>query len=200
MRASSGPGPSWVDDAVAAGHPFQREADAGALPMPESGSARPPWIVHRDDVPGRELKRPGRRAVSRRLGAAAGALTTGLNHVAIAPDMHGWPRHCHGAEEELFVILAGGGTLRIGDDEAPVRPGHVVSRPAGTGLAHSLRAGPEGLEYLAYGQREPNDVLFYPDSGQALPRGRGCDRAGPAGRLLGRRGRPGLTGSGRARP
>lgn len=159
-------GPSWVDDAVAAGHPFEREAGAGALPMPEPGSARPSWIVHCDDVPGRELKRPGRRAVSRRLGAAAGALTTGLNHVAIAPDMHGWPRHCHGAEEELFVILAGGGTLRIGDDEAPVRAGHVVSRPAGTGLAHSLRAGPEGLEYLAYGQREPNDVLFYPDSGK----------------------------------
>lgn len=159
-------GPAWVADAVAAGHPWEREAAVGALPMPEPVAARPPWIVHRDDVPGRELERPGRQIVTRVLAAAAGAATTGLNHVAIAPGMHGWPRHCHGAEEELFVILAGSGSLRIGDDEAPVRAGHVVSRPAGTGLSHSFRAGPDGLEYLAYGQREPNDILYYPDSGK----------------------------------
>ena len=51
------------------------------------------------------------------------------------------------------MILGGSGTVRIGDEEAAVRAGHVVSRPAGTALAHSFRAGPDGLEYLAYGQR-----------------------------------------------
>ena len=45
-----------------------------------------------------------------------------------------------------------------------MRAGHVLSRPAGTGLAHSFRAGPEGLEYLAYGQRDTNDIVYYPDS------------------------------------
>ena len=163
-------GPAWVDDAVAAGHPWQREVKAGRLPLPKEVSPRPAWIVHRDAVSGRELDRSGRRAVFRRLGAAAGARTTGLNHIAIAAGLLGAPRHCHGAEEELFVILAGAGTLRVGDEEAPVRAGHVVSRPAGTGLAHSFRAGPDGLEYLAYGQHEPNDIIYYPDSGKvALP-------------------------------
>jgi uncharacterized cupin superfamily protein len=138
-------GPAWVDDSVAAGHPWQREVEAGRLPMPEEVSSRPAWIVHRDDVPGRKLERPGRRAVYRRLGAAAGARTTGLNHIAIAPGLQGSPRHCHGAEEELFIILAGSGTLRVGDEEVSVRTGHVVSRPPGTGLAHSFRAGPDGL-------------------------------------------------------
>ena len=64
-------GPSWVDDAVAAGHPFQREAKAGTLPLPEV-SPRPGWIVHRDDVEALEVERPGRSYRSRRLGVAVG--------------------------------------------------------------------------------------------------------------------------------
>ena len=159
-------GPSWVDDAAQAGHPFQREVKAGRLPMPEPVSPRPSWIVHRDDVTEVTIERPGRLYTRRLLGAAAGGRTTGLQHVVIAPDRRGWPRHCHASSEELFVILGGSGTLRVGDEEAAVRAGHVLSRPAGTGLTHSFRAGPDGLEYLAYGQRQPNDIAYYPDSGK----------------------------------
>jgi uncharacterized cupin superfamily protein len=159
-------GPAWVDDAVAAGHPFQREAEAGRLPLPKAVSPRPEWIVQRDEVPAITTERPGRSYTRRLLGVAAGARTTGLQHVAIAPGRHGWPRHCHASAEELFVILGGSGTVRVGDEEAPVHAGHVVSRPAGTGLAHAFRAGPDGLEYLAYGQRPPNDIAYYPDSGK----------------------------------
>ena len=86
--------------------------------------------------------------------------------MTIDPGMHGYPRHCHSAEEELFVILSGSGTVRVGDEEAPVRAGHVLSRPAGTTLAHAFRAGADGLEYLAYGQRDDNDIVYYPDSGK----------------------------------
>jgi uncharacterized cupin superfamily protein len=166
-------GPAWIDDAVGAGHPFQREAKAGELPLPAVVSPRPDWIVHRDDVPAAAVERPGRAYLSRGLGEAATARTTRLRHVTIAPGQRGVPRHCHGAGEELFVILAGTGTVRIGDEEAPVRTGHVVSRPAGTGLAHAFQAGPDGLEYLAYGQREPNDIVYYPDSGKVLLSGVG---------------------------
>ena len=62
------------------------------------------------------------------------------------------------------MFLAGAGTAHVGDEHAPVRSGHVLSRPAGTTLAHAFEAGPEGLEYLAYGQRATNDVVYYPDS------------------------------------
>ena len=95
---------------------------------------------------------------------AAGGVTSGLRHIAIAPGENGYPRHCHSAEEELFVIVGGSGTARVGDEEVPVRAGHVLSRPAGTGIAHSFRAGPDGLECLAYGQRDNNDIIYYPDS------------------------------------
>ena len=157
-------GPSWVDDSAAAGHPFEREGKAGELPLPEAVSPRPGWIVHRDDVPELEVERTGRSYRSRRLGVAVGARTSGLRHMTIAPGQSGYPRHCHSSEEELFVFLAGAGTARVGDEEVPVRAGNVLSRPSGTMLAHAFSAGPEGLEYLAYGQRANNDIVYYPDS------------------------------------
>ena len=87
-----------------------------------------------------------------------------------------------------------------------MRAGHVLSRPAGTALAHSFRAGPEGLEYLAYGQRDNNDIVYYPDSGKVVVRRRRRDRAHRAARLLGRGGPPRVLdrclecGRGRAAP
>jgi uncharacterized cupin superfamily protein len=75
------------------------------------------------------------------------------------------PLHCHSLEEEIFVVLDGEGVLVLDDrEEHPVRPGSVVSRPAGTGVAHLFRAGDGELTYLAYGTREPGDVCWYPRS------------------------------------
>ena len=100
----------------------------------------------------------------------------------------GAPPHCHSAEEEIFVVLEGEGTLLLGDDEHPVRPGTIVSRPAGTAVAHTFRAGPGGLVFLAYGTRVPDDICYYPRSGKMFFHGVGVvGRIEPA-RLLGRRG------------
>ena len=139
----------------------------GTLPLPAEVSPRPAWIVHRDDVPAKTEGATGPELCrARRLGAAAGSRTTGLRHVTIAPGTHGWPRHCHASEEELFVILGGSGTVRIGDEEAHVRAGHVLSRPAGTRLAHSFRAGPEGSSTSPTASATDNDIVYYPDSGK----------------------------------
>jgi uncharacterized cupin superfamily protein len=73
------------------------------------------------------------------------------------------PQHCHSAEEEIFVILAGSGTLLLDEEEVPVHAGHVISRPPGTRVAHALRAEEE-LTYLAYGTRNSSDVRYYPRS------------------------------------
>ena len=54
-----------------------------------------------------------------------------------------------------------------------MRGGHVVSRPAGTGIAHAFRAGEGGLTYLAYGQRDRSDICFYPRSNKIFFRGVG---------------------------
>ena len=76
-------------------------------------------------------------------------------------------------QEEIFVILEGEGVLLVGDEETPVRPGHAISRPPATGVAHTLRADARGLTYLAYGTREPNDICWYPHSRKISWRGVG---------------------------
>ena len=87
--------------------------------------------------------------------------------------MNSAPAHCHSMEEEIFVVLGGDGLLMLGEEQSPVRPGHVIARPAGTGVAHAFRAGSGGLEYLAYGTREPGDMCYYPRSGNVAFRGLG---------------------------
>ena len=47
----------------------------------------------------------------------------------------------------------------------------MISRPPGTGVSHAFVAGPEGLTYLAYGTRKPNDICYYPRSNKVFFRG-----------------------------
>jgi uncharacterized cupin superfamily protein len=104
----------------------------------------------------------------------------GLNHVTMPAGRGGAPAHCHAVEEELFYVVAGSGTLRLGDDHHPLTAGDVVARPPSTGVSHSLAAGDGGLAYLAYGTREPGDSVFYPEAGQVRLRGLGVTLDVPA--------------------
>jgi len=164
-------GNEWIDLPGGA-HPFEREAAVGA---PDVGEVleRPASIVNVADLEGEREERGTVDAVERQLGASAGSARTGLNHLGIAPGKLSCPPHCHSAEEEIFVVLDGGGELWLGDDRHPVRPGEVVARPAGTRVAHAFSAGEEGLTLLAYGQRDPNDIAYYPRSGKINFRGVG---------------------------
>ena len=149
-----------------------REAAAGE-PELASPSERPGSIVNLADVPSVPWGE-GRVAMARRdLARAAGSLASGLRYVTVEAEKWGTVPHCHSAEEELFVVLEGDGTLLLGDDEQPVRTGHIISRPAGTGIAHAMRAGSDGLVYLAYGTRDPNDISYYPRSNKVFLRGVG---------------------------
>src|SRR4029077_14908575 len=176
-------GPSWVRSGGEPS-PWQGEARAGAPDgagaSPRAGevatvaaavpdaSPRPGRIVHVDAVAGKPREGATVCRERRDLGRAAGSVTTGLKYVVAAPGKLAAPPHCHSAEEEMFVVLAGEGTLELGDAEHPVRPGTIVARPAGTGVAHVFRGGPGGLTFLAYGTREPNDICYYPRSGKVF--------------------------------
>jgi uncharacterized cupin superfamily protein len=164
-------GPSWVRSGGEP-TPWQGEAAAGP-PELVPPSPRPRSIVHVDAVPGR--RHDGATVTRERhdLGRTAGSERTGLTYVVVAAGKLGAPPHCHSAEEELFVVLDGDGVLLLGDDEHPVRPGAIASRPAGSAVAHAFRAGPGGLVYLAYGTREPNDIIHYPRSGKLFFHGLG---------------------------
>ena len=49
----------------------------------------------------------------------------------------------------------------------------MVVRPPGTRIAHSFRAGPNGLTMLIYGTRKTNDMCWYPRSNKIFWRGLG---------------------------
>jgi uncharacterized cupin superfamily protein len=160
--------PAWVDASADPSHPWEREEAAGA---PDIGKIkpRPKNIVHFSEATRLDV----RASIDRDLGRSAGSERTGLCHVEIAAGKQGAPHHCHSAEEEIFVILEGDGKLRLGDEQTPIRVGHVLGRPPGTRVAHSFRAGDEGMTYLAYGTREVNDIAYYPDSDKVNFRGIG---------------------------
>jgi uncharacterized cupin superfamily protein len=162
--------PSVIDRA-----PFQfvRESELGAPELPDELGPRPAAIVGVNDVEGVPFGRGRVESVRRNLGQAAGSRATGLKHVWTAPSKYATPLHCHSLEEELFVVLDGNGSLLLGDEELSVRAGHVIARPPGTGVAHALRAGPDGLEFLAYGTRHPGDACYYPRSNKISFRGLG---------------------------
>jgi uncharacterized cupin superfamily protein len=113
----------------------------------------------------------------------AGAVRGGLNWGHLEPGQWGAPPHLHSADEEVFVILEGGGTLELWPspvraedterEEHEIRAGDVVWRPPSTGIAHFFRGGDEGMTFLAYGTREPNDVCYYPRSNKIYWRGVG---------------------------
>jgi uncharacterized cupin superfamily protein len=168
-------GPVAVD--VPDGHPWRAEAALGA-PEGEPGD-RPDNVRSLDDAPSEY------GGIARYL-ARGIAKQTGLNRLALAPNDDGAPPHCHSADEEVFVILEGEGTLELWGppspgqphqtepaERHPLRAGHVVSRPAGTRISHAFRAGPDGMTFLAYGTREPNDICWYPRSNKVFFRGLG---------------------------
>ena len=152
---------------------FVRESEIGPPELPASPGERPSTIVHLDAVEPAPFGRGRVSARRRKLGQAAGSQATGLQHVEVQPGRWATPLHCHSAEEELFVVLDGGGVIVLGEEEATVGPGSVVARPPATGVAHAFRAGEAGLTYLAYGTREPGDMCYYPRSNKVSFRGLG---------------------------
>ena len=150
---------------------FTREAAHGAPALPSAPGERPPTVANIDDVEAVHVDRARVARTRRNLGRAIGSSRTGLQHVVVEPGKQSAPLHCHSVEEEIFVILGGAGVLLLGDEQIPLRPGSVVARPAGTGVAHAFRAGAEPLTYLAYGTRDPGDVCYYPRSNKIAIRG-----------------------------
>lgn len=177
-------GAKWVD-AGDDRHPWERELAAGEPECPEPESERPSFVVNLADVEEfeRETETIGRR--QRDLGRAAGSKDVGLKMYWALPGKLAVPPHCHSEEEELFVVLEGDGVCVLGDDlqptrpeletrkveEIPVRRGSVIARPAGTGIPHTFRGGPNGLGYLAFGMRRPNDIAYYARSNKVYLRG-----------------------------
>ena len=147
----------------------------GRAPQHREPAPRPENIVNVDEV---EHERSDEWVTEASLATRERSTLSGLHWQKIAPGHRGCVPHCHSAEEEVFVILDGTATLELWPlegsvEETELRAGHVVSRPAGTRVSHSFRAGPDGVTMLVYGTREPNDICWYPRSKKIFLRGVG---------------------------
>lgn len=162
----------WVEGRV--DDPWEIEAEVGELELAEPGE-RPGNVLALDEL---ELDEAGHKWLARV------SEHSGLNWHCCEPARRAVPPHAHSVEEELFVILEGSGTLEllptpmaaergVRPESHEVRRGHVVARPPGTKVAHGLVGGSEGMSYLAYGTREPNDITYYPRSNKVYFRGVG---------------------------
>jgi uncharacterized cupin superfamily protein len=154
--------------------PWDIEANAEPLAVGDP-APRPANIVNVDEV---ELERSDEWVMSAGLATRERSALAGLHWQQIDPGHRGCVPHCHSAEEEVFVILDGTGTLELwplegGVEETELWAGHVVSRPAGTRVSHSFRAGTDGVTMLVFGTREPNDICWYPRSNKIYWRGVG---------------------------
>ena len=139
-----------------------------------------PAIVNFDDAARRTFGHGDAfKATTARLGAELGAEQIGCTLVELEPGKRAWPYHLHYAEEEMFVILEGEGTLRYDGAEHRVRAGDVIYAPTGDGTAHQIvNTSDTALRYLAISSMLDPDICLYPDSGKV------GSYAGSAFRLL----------------
>ena len=100
-----------------------------------------------------------------RIAHRIGAQKLGYNITILPAGKCAFPFHRHHANEEMFFILEGKGTLRYGEKTFPLREGDVVACPPGSGGGHQIiNSSEDELRYLAVSTNQSPEVCEYPDS------------------------------------
>lgn len=97
------------------------------------------------------------RFATEHLGCAA----TGLAYHAINPGMRQAFGHRHDAAEEVVVVIGGSGRVRLDDDLVELAPLDAVR--IAPGVARRFEAGADGLRYVVFGPKHPNDGELLPE-------------------------------------
>lgn len=90
----------------------------------------------------------------------------GCSLFRVPPGKAAFPAHLHYGNEEAIYILAGEGTLRLGNQRHPVGPGDYIALPPGRVAHQLLNSGAGPLEYLCFSTMIQPEVVEYPDSGK----------------------------------
>lgn len=106
-------------------------------------------------------------------GTAARKLGAGFD--ILEPGMRSCPYHYHLAQEELFVVLEGEGTLRVAGQMLPVKAGDVVFIPPGPEYPHQfINTSAAPMRYLSISTQERPEICHYPDSDKWAAFGEGA--------------------------
>jgi mannose-6-phosphate isomerase-like protein (cupin superfamily) len=77
----------------------------------------------------------------------------GVSHFKYAPNHRSPFGHRHREQEEVYVVIAGSGRVRLGDELRDLRQWDVLR--VAPRLGRGFEAGPDGLEVIAIGNDRP---------------------------------------------
>ena len=91
----------------------------------------------------------------------------GFSYQKLAPNYRQGFGHHHEGQEEFYVVISGGGTIKLEDELREVQRWDVVRvAPA---VTRAFEAGPDGLEMVVFGAGETGDATmiesFWEDAG-----------------------------------
>ena len=81
-----------------------------------------------------------------------GGETLGLSLFTLAPNFRIPFGHKHESQEEVYVVVRGSGRIKVEDEIVPVAEWDAIRFDKGT--MRNVEAGPDGIEYLAFGAGE----------------------------------------------
>jgi mannose-6-phosphate isomerase-like protein (cupin superfamily) len=95
----------------------------------------------------------------------------GISHWRYAPNTRNPSGHSHREQEEAYVVVAGSGRMRLGDEVRDIGQWDVIR--VAPEVIRTFESGPDGLELIAVGGPKPeggDGVLSdtpWPDAGDA---------------------------------
>jgi uncharacterized cupin superfamily protein len=93
--------------------------------------------------------------IARFAGDDLGCERIGLALEGVKPGRRQAFGHRHEEDEEVYVILAGSGSMRLGKEVIEVGPLDAIR--VAPGVMRAFEAGPDGLELLAFGTHHEGD-------------------------------------------
>ena len=124
----------------------------------------------------RLFREPLYDSIGTRLAPGTAARKLGASVDTLAPGKVCCPYHLHHAQEEMFVILEGEGTLRVAGEMLPLKSGDVVFIPPGPEYPHQIiNTSGAPLKYLSISTQDQPEICEYPDSGKFLAEARQGD-------------------------
>src|SRR3954470_19674129 len=83
--------------------------------------------------------------------AELGVEAFGMSVIVLPPNLEGYPEHNHAesGQEEVYVVLRGGGEIEVDGERVPVDTETIVR--VGPGARRKLWPGGEGMRVLALG-------------------------------------------------
>jgi uncharacterized cupin superfamily protein len=84
-----------------------------------------------------------------------GAEQTGMNFLIVKPGQREAFAHRHRTAEEIYVVLEGGGRVKLDDEIVELAPLDAVR--VSPGVARAFEGGPDGLHVLIFGPRVESD-------------------------------------------